>query len=61
MPLFARRHYDAIAAALRGSVDLYMSAERDELIDRLIQLFERDNPAFDGKRFRRAVYRDGSE
>lgn len=61
MPLFSRRHYVALAAALASGhpTDLFASAEYARIVDRLIQLFERDNPSFNRRTFESAVYRDG--
>lgn len=62
MPLYARRHYESLADLLRAQVatcDLFSRAEINQLVDRLIVLFERDNPRFKPDQFRKAIYRDG--
>lgn len=63
MPDFQRRHYELIARALRDDrpTDLFSATEYARVVDRLIQLFERDNLNFDRRRFESAVYRDGSQ
>ena len=62
MSLYAKRHYISIAETLRSQADthdLFSRVELDQLVDRFVILFERDNPRFRLDQFRKAVYRDG--
>jgi hypothetical protein len=56
---YQKRHYEQIAALLRDMVsraDLFSAVEISGLTERLIVLFESDNPRFDEGRFRDAVW-----
>ena len=75
MALFSKRHYDAIAAALRREIEMAQresdNADRhnditkdyyhagaadmgDNIRQRLVTLFQQDNPAFNTERFLKA-------
>ena len=51
MPLFQHRHHCALAKALEEVSDV---AETTPIINALATMLQRDNPRFDGPRFRRA-------
>jgi hypothetical protein len=60
-PAFQRRHYQAIADAIKaerdsnGAVNGFSSAlDSHRLADRLVSLFASDNPNFDRARFLKA-------
>jgi hypothetical protein len=54
-PIFARRHYQAVAAVLRDAGYLEPEA-RGQLVTDLVELFAADNGRFKPDRFRAAVY-----
>lgn len=60
MPMFQRRHYEALASVVRTfkvrqPTNDHIAA--DILVDLLADLFTSDNPNFDIDRFMLAVYR----
>jgi hypothetical protein len=55
-PMFAKRHYEVIAAVLRAA---YCGLEREDMVvDRIVDdvagMFKDDNPCFSTERFRKA-------
>lgn len=60
MPMFQRRHYDAIAACIRPLImadqrDMFDLDQHREFIKRLSDAFAKDNPNFRRERFERAA------
>ena len=57
---FQKRHYETIAAVFneaRDNADLFDNAAINGMIDRVIVVFERDNPRVDRQRFMLATGR----
>jgi hypothetical protein len=62
-PMFAKRHYEVIAAVLRAA---YCGLERedtvvDEIVDDIARMFHDDNPRFSTERFRKACEEGGTD
>jgi hypothetical protein len=51
--LFAKRHYEAIAAVLRN-ISMHEGLQRDEICRDFAEMLEKDNPKFDIIRFMKA-------
>lgn len=57
MSIFAKRHYEAIAAAIRA-LNNDLPIQKNAVIEDLAEMFARDNPRFKNERFWRACRKE---